>query len=185
MKKCLSSILLLLLPAVVSAQSKPALNTLKVDSVAVYKLIRNLTKSGNVDLFWSKRDSTLVFMQNIQPKYLDSLFKLVNVRKYYNPAIEWTPFYNVALVFFYKGVKTGYMSFNIKDWDGGSVIYSHYVPAFEYGKVDMTNRGGAVYYTAFNEKGKERIRNFCIFAGFSDSLIKDLRGHIPVSSKKK
>jgi hypothetical protein len=170
------------------AGRKPGYESMKYDSVAVYRLGGNMTKSGAVDYFWKERDSVLHFIQSLPPEKMKGLFQAVNKRSLYMKEPEWTPGYNVSVVFFFKKEKVGYMSFNFRGRDGGSACYSHYVPAFEAGVLDMTKRGGGRYYPPFTEKGIEKVRQFFLAAGLDSQALVTLRGkpsHNTMIMKKK
>lgn len=62
------------------------------------------------------------------------------------------------------------MSFGFRH-PSASASYSHFVPAFEKGTVDMTKYNGGIYNTPFNEIGIRQIRHFFISVGIDEQKL--------------
>ncbi|MBC7553988.1 MAG: hypothetical protein H7257_08415, partial [Taibaiella sp.] len=112
--KYVLSILVLVQTTLHAKTSKLTFNKMLYDSVAVYRLKGNISKVGDVDYFWKKRDSSLQFICSIPADKMTTLFQIIEDRAYYYSEPKFTPGFNVSVVFFLHRKKTGYMSFDFR-----------------------------------------------------------------------
>ena len=159
---------------------------MKYDSVAIYAIKGELGKTGLIDRVWNDatlRDKNMVFLQNLPAKKMAPLFSIVSDYRIYKDHTLWTPHLSAAVVFFYKGNKTGYMSFDFRQSGSDAVQYSHYVTPFEKGSRDVNfqQKEDRLYFPGLTREGMEKIRSFFLKAGWDTKTMGGLKkNHIDV-----